>query len=143
MYLGLAFTLLPFYVILLYSGAGALFSFHSFRRKLSRAGLLGMMISAGDWHWDKHVFEEVFFGGWQYRNAGSVRHVVFDDLIIVMIAVMGALVYVAWEADPDGRPISGRMRDELPPGNREPEFLAAEIVPPKEDESSRRAPDVR
>jgi hypothetical protein len=102
-----------------------------------------MIISAGDWHWDRHVFEEVFFGGWSYHNFGTARHVAFDDLIIAIIAVMGMLTYIAHDADPDGHPTSGSMQGEMSRGNRGPDFLAAEILPPKKDESCRRPPKDR
>jgi hypothetical protein len=100
MYLGLIITLLPIYGIWLYSAAAALLSVDSFRRKLSLVGLVGMLISIADWHWDRPEFEDVFFGGWAYGNYRLTRHVAFDDLIIVMIA-LGVLVYIARNADPD------------------------------------------
>jgi hypothetical protein len=142
-YLGLAITLLPIYVILLYSGAAALLSFHSLRRKLYLAGLVGMIIAVGDWHWDSRVFEEVFFGGWPYRYSGSVGHVAFGQLILAIVAVMSALVYVA-----SGKYLDGNATIEKAQAGggsrvgREPELLEAEVLPP-EKESSRRPSEYR
>ncbi|MGB2603779.1 MAG: hypothetical protein WBC78_09300 [Candidatus Sulfotelmatobacter sp.] len=69
-----------------------------------------MLFSVADWHWDKHVYEEVFFGGWAYGNFVLTRHVAFGDLYISWIGVMGVLTYIARNADPDGHPTSGIMR---------------------------------
>ena len=143
MYLGLIITLLPIYGIWLYSGTAALLSVDSLRRKLSLVGLVGMLISVADWHWDRHEFEDVFFGGWAYSNSGLTRHVAFGDLIVVMIALMAVLTYIARGADTEGQPTSRNVEDKVPRGNREPEVLAAEILPPKEDESGRHPEDRR
>lgn len=113
-YLGLVVTLLPIYGIWLYSATAALLSVDSLRRKLSLAGLAGMIISAGDWHWDRHVFEEVFFGGWAYGSHSLTRHVAFDDLIIVLIALMAVLTYTARNAGSDGQPTSGNAKRSTP-----------------------------
>jgi len=101
MYLGLIITLLPIYGIWLYSATAALLSVDSLRRKLSLVGLMGMLFAVGGWNWNRHDFEDLFFGGWAYGNYRLTRHVALNDLIITMIGVMGVLIYIARNADPD------------------------------------------
>jgi hypothetical protein len=101
MYLGLIITLLPIYGIWLYSGTAVLLRLRSLRRKLSFVGLMGMLFAVGGWQWNRHDFEDLFFGGWAYGNYRLTRHVAFGDLYIAMIGVMAVLIYIGRNADPD------------------------------------------
>jgi hypothetical protein len=139
--LGLAITLLPIYLILLYSGAAALLSFSSLRPRLYLVGLVGTVISVGDWHWDKRVFEELFFGGWSPQNSGAERHVGFGQLVLTIIIVMASLVYIARDNEVNQALEKARPRGRTSAGP-EPEFLDAEILPP-EQAPGRRGPEHR
>jgi hypothetical protein len=75
-----------------------------------------MLISVADWHWNRHEFEDMFFGGWAYSNSGLTRHVAFGDLIVVMIALMAVLTYIARDADSDGQPTSRNVKTKCPVG---------------------------
>jgi len=98
------------------------------------------------WRRDMRSFEMLFYGDvhyevTRYHYLALVRHVRFGDLTIVLLGAMGALLYIAFNEDLDTESSSkSAIIGEAFPDSREPEFLSAEILPPVEDDSSRRQP---
>jgi hypothetical protein len=67
----------------------------------------------------------------------------FDELVIVMIALMGTLIYIARDVDPTVQPTPSIMQGETRLGKTEPEFLEVDILPPIKDEPVTKPPQAR
>ena len=92
-------------------------------------------IAAGfsSWFWrgDRAAFETLFYGEFTYRDLSLVRHVKFDELTLVLLAVAGALLFISLNASSDAARSQGETARDSLPKPREPEFLDVEVLPPE------------
>jgi hypothetical protein len=113
------------------------------RGLLAKIALFGLF-AIGLWRGDRSDFELLFYGKFGYDNLSLIRHVGFGDLMIALIATMVALLYIALNENLDtGSSPKKATIGESSSGTREPGLLDVEILPPEEDDSSRRAPGHR